>query len=168
MIEEIFIYLQFTPFWVYTIFILILYYGVVSCLPHTKDINSSTIMSFIILIIYLYNLSYSLTTLFYFLIASIIGSFLGFIEPLRQNTKISEKNHLLFNGHWLTLLVLIISFSGHYYIGAIQDNENLSNLKHTEVIVYAFLAGFVSSYFLFQSISCSKLYKVLHKKKMKA
>lgn len=163
MFQNILVHLQFTPFFVYTTFIVLLYYGIVSCVPHEENTRISLIIALIVLIVYSYKLEYFLNNFWYWLSTFIIGGFLGFIEPLQQKVKILKKNIIFLSGHWLKLFIFIIIFSGHYYLGAVQESENLFHLKHTENIIYSLVAGLASSYFLLQSLSYMRIYKNLVK-----
>ena len=104
-----------TPMWVYLLFALLIYKGVIATKPKTVKLSKLFIMPVVFLYLMGRKMSYNPT---YFLIFLVVGCFIGLL--IYKNVKIKadkEQKIIQLPGSIVPIILIIIAFAKGYFIG---------------------------------------------------
>lgn len=111
-----------TPWWVYAIFIYVVYRGIRASQTRVMPLARLFILPLIIVVFADHTLL-AMTTLsgalvLNWLITLIIGFLIGWwLTKMRDIKADQEKGWLQISGLWISLLVILLIFGSHYYVG---------------------------------------------------
>lgn len=142
--NEIWVALSNTPWWVYALFIYLVMIGIKA--SNTRVISIKKL--FIIPVIFTYLSIHTLITSFDIHVlevsiwgsAILIGTLFGWAEVFRQHRhiKVDKTKHLIqVPGSWMTLILILVIFASKYYFGYELDQD--PELIHQNAFEYSML-----------------------------
>ena len=122
MVKNIWEALVNTPWWVYVIFVYVLIFGIRATKTRIVSLSRMFIIPIILIALSINELLTTVQPVWYnffiWVIAILIGIYLGWLQIYHFKILIDRKKHLIQTpGTWTTLILLLIIFSTKYYFG---------------------------------------------------
>jgi hypothetical protein len=150
-----------TPWWVFTLFVLLIIIGFKSSRPRTISLKKLLILPGIFTILNVIWLAERLQgryhLLFIWAIGLVIGSLIGWRLVLNWKTEANHRlHHLHIQGSWSTLFLILLVFAIRYFF--VYNYENQVEESYNFHLADSFISGIITGIFIGRALEFYKKY----------